>query len=107
MFDNDVAVLCISGTAYLLLLIVFYYKIKRMYAKVLARKVSQTEGGNLDIVVWNDTHGRTEYLSVDTCIPLEKSASVIRAVRMWGIVRRKSIIEIKDVNASKILYRTY
>lgn len=107
MFNSDVDVAVIAGMVYLLVLIMFYYKVKRIFAKILARKVSQTQGGNLDIVVWNNVHNRTEYLSVDTCIPLEKSQSVIRAVRMWGIVRRKSIIEIKDVNASKILFRTY
>lgn len=104
----DVSLAIGTGLAWLMLMVMLYSKIVRIGAKIGARKVTQAKEGNLKLVVWNDVHNRTERLQVNTTLPLTNDTRVIRAVRMWGIVRRKSIIEIAEQGGeNRVLFRTY
>lgn len=106
--DNDVAVAIMSGLAWLGVMIMFYTRVLRLLAKIPARKVTQANEGNLKLVVWKDSTNRSETVTVNTTIPLTNSDAVIRAVRMWCIVRRKRVIEIAEQGGeNRVLFRTY
>ena len=103
----DVAALIIAVIGWLVVMYMLYSAIRRLWAKAYARKITPSDKGNLKLVVWSNTRGMTETLMVFTTIPMIQHNAIIRAVHMWGIVRRKQIIEIKIPSQDEIIYRTY
>jgi hypothetical protein len=105
---DDVAVAIIAGMSWLTVMVMLYSRVVRLLAKIGARRVTQSKEGNLSLVVWNNVHNRTERIQVNTTLPLNKDSRIIRAVRLWGIVRRKSIIEIAEQGGeNRVLFKTY
>jgi hypothetical protein len=98
----------VSVASFILVAWMVYRTTKIQFAKLYARKVSISNEGNLRVVTWNYGKGMTEIVKIHTSISLDNRDAVVRAVRMWGIVRRKSIIEVA-VAAPKgeIFFRTY
>lgn len=104
---NDVAVAIMACMGWLFVAGMFLSTAHRMYAKLWARKIKASDKSNLKLVVWNEVKDVTETLMMFTEIPMAQHNAIIRAVRMWGIVRRKAIIEITLTEKKETIYRTY
>jgi hypothetical protein len=106
MFRIDDVTLCfIAGVMVLLVAGVLLDTFRRLVAKAWARKVSVCQDGDLKLVVWNKRLGKSETITAKVWV--KGNAATIRAVRMWGIVRKKTIIEISIPSKNETLYRTY
>lgn len=104
---NDVAAAIIAGMGWLLVTGMFLSTAHRLYASLWARRIKASDKSNLKLVVWNEVKDVTETLMVFTEIPLAQHSAIIRAVRMWGIVGRRAIIEITLTENKETIYRTY
>lgn len=105
---SDMAMVIVSIASAILVGWMILNTAKMQLAKLYSRNVSVSNDGNLRVVVWNQSEDKTEIMMINSLISLDNRDAVIRAVRMWGIVRRKSIIEVA-VAAPKgeIFFRTY
>lgn len=102
---DDVAMCILTGLLFLLVVGMLLNTFKRLFAKAWARKVSVCQDGDLKLVVWNNSHGKSETITAKAGV--KGNDAIIRAVRMWGIVRRKPIIEISIPSKNETLFRTY
>lgn len=104
----DVAMVILSIASFILVAWMMIQTTKKLLAKTYARHVALHPEGNLRVTCWNYDEGKSEILSIQTTLPLHKRDAVIRAVRMWGIVRHKPIIEVAESSPKgEIFFRTY
>ena len=105
---SDMAMVIVSLASFILVAWMLLRTTKIQLAKIYSRKMSLSNEGNLRVVMWNHSEDKTEVVKIQSLISLDQRDAVIRAVRMWGIVRQKSIIEVAaGAPQGEIYFRTY